>query len=236
MPTLLTASTRHVARRNGFTLVEVLIAAAIAGTVLAAVAQMTLSLGRINFNSVAKLVINRAVRSFTNELSLAGRSTRDYRIYASTENLAERQSGQSGDVLVMVWADPAPLGSNTGATTAHEFYCRRVIAFARTVEDADANTGPVVRFERNFPAPGQPGALKSSETTIATLTRELLAANPSSDVTRREVLQLTRGLADGRLFFHSRTGRSIVVNGEIFHDNRAREVTNTYNFTVTPRG
>lgn len=49
------------------------------------------------------------------------------------------------------------------------------------------------------------------------------------------VIELSRGLADGRLFFNF-YDRSILVRGEIVHPgNLRREATNTYNFTVSPR-
>lgn len=220
--------------RKGFTLVEVLIAMTLTGMVLVAVAQMTIGIGRMNFDSVAKLLINRDVRAFTNQLSQAGRSAREYRVYDSMENLVERQSGQSGDLLVLVWADPLPLDDpNIGS--AQEYYYRSVIIFARTIDDFTSNIGPVIRLERTFLPAGTSDAVLSTTTTIQDITRGMLDGT-APNVSRREVLELTRGLADSRLFFHGRTGRSIVINGEIFHNNRAREVTNTYNFTITPRG
>ena len=225
----------HLRRaRRGFTLTEVLIAMTLGSLALAAVAQMTIGVGRMNFDSVAKLIINNDVRGFTQQLSQAGRSAREYRVYASAQNLTERQSGQSGDLLVLIWADPVPLDDPAiGAT--QEYYYRRVIAFARTIDNATTNTGPVMRYEVDFPAGGSAGALRASSTTIQSITQGMLAGT-TPNMRRREVLELTRGLANGRLFFNGSTGRSVVINGEIFHDNRAREVTNTYNFTITPRG
>lgn len=43
------------------------------------------------------------------------------------------------------------------------------------------------------------------------------------------------GLADGASFLNFQN-RSVVVRTKILHGNRAKRVTNTYNFTVTPRG
>lgn len=49
------------------------------------------------------------------------------------------------------------------------------------------------------------------------------------------VIELSRGLADGRLFYNF-YDRSILIRGEIVHrGNLTREATNTYNFTVSPR-
>lgn len=52
----------------------------------------------------------------------------------------------------------------------------------------------------------------------------------------RVVLELSRGLAEGVLFYNYQ-GQSVIVRGEIIHPgNRQKRATNTYNFTVTPRG
>jgi len=49
------------------------------------------------------------------------------------------------------------------------------------------------------------------------------------------VIELSRGLADERLFYNF-WGRSVMVNGQIHHGNDAKRVTETYNFTISPRG
>jgi hypothetical protein len=50
-----------------------------------------------------------------------------------------------------------------------------------------------------------------------------------------EVVELAKGLADNQLFSNFRE-RTIIVNGEIVHGSAAKRVTDTYNFTVSPRG
>jgi hypothetical protein len=50
------------------------------------------------------------------------------------------------------------------------------------------------------------------------------------------VIELSKGLSNGKLFYNY-YDRSIMVRGEIIHRGTAtRRATNTYNFTVTPRG
>ena len=51
------------------------------------------------------------------------------------------------------------------------------------------------------------------------------------------MIELSEGLSDGRLF-HNFYGRSVMVNGEIIQDTGkgARVASNTYNFTISPRG
>ena len=52
-----------------------------------------------------------------------------------------------------------------------------------------------------------------------------------------EVIELSQGLSDGRLF-HNFYGRSVMVKGEIIQGDgkSTRMATNTYNFTISPRG
>jgi hypothetical protein len=216
-------------------LVEVMVAAAIASLLGVALMSMTLSVGRIHFDSAAKLSINKDVRSFTNELSRSTRGARDFRIYASANELTERDSGLAGDMLVLLWAQPESIEDATMGTT-QEYYYEKIIIFARIVEDEDANVGPVIRYERDFALPsGTVPGTAASDNTIADLTVSVIG-NKDGLTKERRVIELTRGLADERLFFHSRLGGSITVNGELYHGNDARRVTNTFNFTIAPRG
>ena len=45
-----------------------------------------------------------------------------------------------------------------------------------------------------------------------------------------------RGLSDNGLLFVNYQNRSALVRAKILHGNQAKRVTNTYNFTITPRG
>jgi hypothetical protein len=216
-------------------LVEVMIAAAIASVLGVALMSMTLSVGRIHFDSAAKLSINKDVRSFTNELSRSTRGSRVFRIYASASDLTERDSGFTGDMLVLVWAQPESVEDATMGTE-QEYYYEKIIIFARVVEDEDSNVGPVIRYERDFALPsGSTAGTAAGDNDIADLTASTIA-NKDGLTEERRVIELTRGLADEKLFFHSRLGGSITVNGELYHGNDARRVTNTFNFTIAPRG
>ena len=53
--------------------------------------------------------------------------------------------------------------------------------------------------------------------------------------THETIVELSEGLADGKLFYNFRE-RSIMVNGQIYHGNDYKRVTDTYNFTISPRG
>ena len=52
----------------------------------------------------------------------------------------------------------------------------------------------------------------------------------------RIVLNDLRGLSTDGAYFQNFQNRSVIVRTKILHGNRAKRVTNTYNFTITPRG
>ncbi|MCC5842292.1 MAG: prepilin-type N-terminal cleavage/methylation domain-containing protein [Opitutales bacterium] len=231
--------------RRGFTLLEIMIASAIALVIVAGVTQMTLSIGKVIFDSAAKLHITRDVRVFTQQLSRDAWSARDYRVFTSTADLTRRHSGETGDVLALVWVEPESIETAT-AGAPQEYFYERIVVYARdtpvrpqnqrrNTANADENKVPVLRFERRFALPSatEPGT-RASQTTIRAVVADIL--NPDNRDGETIVVELARGLADQRLFFNSRIGRSITINGEIYHGNRAREVSNTYNFTIHPRG
>jgi prepilin-type N-terminal cleavage/methylation domain-containing protein len=79
-------------------------------------------------------------------------------------------------------------------------------------------------------------------TTGATGTTTIEALLPPANTTwaqstaARIVLNDLTGLAAGGAAFQNFQNRSVIVRTKILHGSRAKRVTNTYNFTVTPRG
>ncbi len=225
-------SIRKRSARAGLTLVELMFALALSGLVLAAFHQLVLGTGRSLFDSTNKLLITKDVRAFTNEISRSGRSARDFRIYTSLQDLSERHSGQSGDVLALVWAEPESI-EEASPGRAQRFFITRIVIYAREPEPGQTE-GPVWRYEQHYALPDAgegTGGTDSAQHTVRALVGDILGT-----AERRRVLQLSRGLADEKLFFYSRLGESVVVNGEIYHGNDHRRMTNTYNFTISPRG
>lgn len=96
------------------------------------------------------------------------------------------------------------------------------VFFREEVEDGN---GPVKFFEIDYTATG--GKLASAQTVESLVN----AYNGNS----RVIVQLAKGLADKSLFFQMNK-ESVLVKAEIFHGNNAKKVTNTYNFTISPRG
>ncbi len=213
---------------QGFTLLELVFAVAIFSVLMFAFYQLTLASSRIVFDTEAKLRITRDVRSFTGELSRSGLSASIAYIYPNRDtNLvpgARLPENGTGDFVLFVRTEPF---DDTDPNSS--IHITRLTAYIREVPPG-ADAGPVVRYEQTFPMDNN-----SRVGTGSTNTAESMAAAMLTSVTPREVLQLSRGLADERLFINY-AGRSIVVNGEILHGNNNRRLTNTYNFTVTPRG
>ena len=101
----------------------------------------------------------------------------------------------------------------------------RLIGYFRAPDAS--GTGPVRRFD----LPITP----SSSLPIWQLIPEI-----SDPTIYPQVIELSRGLANGKLFYNF-YDRAIIVKGEIIHRGGMRNsknatATNTYNFTVSPRG
>lgn len=233
---------------RGFTLVEILIATTIAGIVSASLVSIIFQALKIYDYDDKKITVNRYIRDFTTEL--AGNATfanyalifPDFSTRAKVSPVfnpdtgeidtaginVPAEDGQSGDMLVLVFVDPA-----------NDERIQRIVGYYRDAppavevdpDDDTAKAGPVRRFELNF----NPSSASSAVNLLPAI---------STINTWPEVIELSEGLSDGRLF-HNFYGRSIMVNGEIIqrgdreNDGKKdgfRVARNTYNFTVSPRG
>lgn len=220
---------RRSAGTAGYSLVEILIALSILGLVTAGTAQFLTQTSVMMFTSDQKLRINRDIRNLTNEMTDNARDANHFTIYpgfqdefrdppAEMEPEDYRQrDGESGDVLVLIFygTDPNP-GDNTPPPI------ERLVGYFRNITDTTENTGPVMKFDV---------AISGSDQNKKV---EELVPLPGAEGFA-EVIELSRGLANGRLFYNFRD-RSIMVNGQIFHGNDAKRITDTYNFTISPRG
>ncbi len=203
---------------KGFTLVEILIAMSISFMVIAGIMSFYIQFYKIGFTNEQRNRINRDMRQLTGELSRAGRQANDYFIYNSIADVDHNQAsdrqldGGAGDFLVFIYKDDS--GSEE---------TMRLVGYYREPESLDPDAlGPVRRFEVNF----DPPSLLAVE--------ELIPAY--ADLTNsKDVVELSKGLANGRLFYNF-LGRSVMMNGQIYHGNQAKRVTETYNFTISPRG
>jgi hypothetical protein len=205
------------------TLVEVMIAATVSAMVVAAAMSLFLFNYKIGFVSQERNMINKDIRSFTGDLIRDGRRANYFVLYDSINPEARdkpgdrRRDARSGDFLVLVETERTASAFNRNEIT-------RIVAYFRAVDVADADAlAPVRRLEVEFD-PGKPAdQLEAILPSVA----ELAFAE--------QVVELSKGLADGRLFYNFRD-ESVMVNGQIHHGNAAKRVTETYNFTVSPRG
>ncbi len=208
----------------GFTVTEILFVMTILSIVMVGVfgaftqAQMAL------FISTQKANINRDMRNFTGELTEIARNANHFFIYdaiaTSDRNEAKdrKVQGQTGDLLVLIFQEPYP-------NLDDPQYITRLVAYYR---DATATTrGPIRKWEVQYATTDYKLA---SDNAVETLLPSV--ANFQS---AKKVVELSEGLANGQLFLNYED-RSIMVKGQILHGNEFKRLTDTYNFTITPRG
>src|SRR5690606_20493128 len=127
-------------------------------------------------------------------------------IYNSFTDRERVDDGSAGDFLVLAFVDPEEPDLYT-----------KLVGFYRSA--TESTEGPVQRFTLEFDPP--------SEETL----EELLPGVGTSG-SHSEVIELSKGLSDGRLFYNF-FNRSITIQGEIIHQgSNIKRATNTYNFTV----
>jgi len=179
---------------------------------------------------VGKNLVNRDIRAFTSEVVDNATYANYFQIYpdfytrSSTSTATPPvttslhvEDQQSGELLVLVYKDPTNVDKVS-----------RLVGYYRAPDPNDPEgKGPVRKFDIAI-------SPSSSSPVYA-----LLPAT-STFHTNPEVIEISRGLADGRLFYNVRN-KSIMINGQIIHrgglaKSRYERATNTYNFTVSPRG
>lgn len=214
-------------RHSAFTLVEVMVSLTILSLVSIGLYAFMVDTTRILFVSTEKLDINHDVRLFTAHMSDYARASNHFFIYPTfrpddRNALSDRlRDGESGDFLLLIYQEPWPDIEDP------EHVTRLIGYFRRPDGTGTMSEGPVYRFEINY----KPGNYPSTRD----YTPEQLIAGLTYDGDYDRVMQLARGLADGKLFYNF-YDRSIMVKAELIHGNAAKRVTDTYNFTVSPRG
>ena len=201
--------TTHSARR-GFTLTELLIGISIFGIIMAGVMAMFITSLQTYYYDLGRQLVNRDMRKFTNELSDNAVESNYFRVYPSfVDRSAEVNVTGSGDFALFVYNNPSNIEEVV-----------RIVGYYRAA--SGTSPGPVRRFEVNC-------APTKTNNPVS------LAPDPSTVDQWDEVLELSRGLSDGRLFFNF--GKTIIVRGEISRRGTAsKNAVNTYNFTIAPRG
>lgn len=223
-----------LANQRGMTLVEILIASTIALMVMVGLMSFFIQSLNIYHYDSGKIRVNRDLRALTSEMSETATFANYALIYPSFTSRTQMvtvtnpvtgvtttsgvplqvEDGQSGDLLVLVYVDPDD-----------DRLIQRMVGYFRSpIDPNDPNSeGPVRRFDLTY-----------SPSSSLPAVNLLPAVNTMNNWP--EVIELSRGLSNGRLF-HNFYGRSVMIRGQIFHrGDLNRRATNTYNFTVSPRG
>jgi len=223
---------------RGFTLVEILVTSSVMAIIMAVLMRGFIQGLNIYYYETGKILVNKDIRKFTSEMTEYATYANYFKIFPAYTNLSRSvdtlvnsadpdqgfttamtdtsvNDGLSGDCLVLVYKD---------ATDDRKV--ARIIGYFRA-PDATTGVGPVRRFD----LPITP----SSALPIWQLIPEI-----SDPTIYPQVVELSRGLATGKLFYNF-YDRAIIVKGEIIHrggmrNSRNATATNTYNFTVSPRG
>jgi hypothetical protein len=212
-------------RRQGMTLVEIMTVMAIMMLVVGGLLGFFIQSLNIYHYDSGKLLVNRDMRQFTAEMADNATYANYFVIYPSfTERSVtsngvtsdmKRYAGESGNMLVLVFLDM------TDSTKIS-----RIVGYYR---DPNENNGeaPVRKFDR---------------TLSPSVTADVWTLIPATSTaqTNEEVIELSKNLGTQELFYNF-YGRSVLVKCEIIHrtgtgKNRYERATNTYNFTVSPRG
>lgn len=213
---------------RGFTLTEALVTTSIFTIISAGMATFMVDTSEGLFWAMKKSLISKDVRHFTQRITMETLGANTAYVYPSyllkDRDKAEdrKQSGESGDCLVLIQYDPYP-------GVHDDKHYTKVIVYYR---EPDANgKSPVYRIEKSFDPPSEIKTDSGFDHFENFLNENLVAHNPNNEI----VIELSRGLADGSLF-RNLGNNSYIVNGEILHGNEVKEITNTYNLTISPRG
>jgi prepilin-type N-terminal cleavage/methylation domain-containing protein len=197
--------------KKGFTLVEVMVTTVVFGLIMGTTMSFLISTSNFAAYNEGKLLVNRDIRKFTSELSDQATYSNDFIIYESFTDRTIVTEGGSGDFLVLAFADESD----------PDLYSKVIGFYRAATNNAE---GPVMRFTTEFATPQHSSALDSLLPAVDTIG------------THEEIIELSKGLSNGQLFFNF-YDRSITVQGEILHHgSNLKRATNTYNFTVSPRG
>lgn len=193
----------------------------------------------INFKSAAKNEINRELRQTVNNMAIEAKQANFFLIYRSaeladrTDHTFRRRPNESGDALLLVFkAGYSDMEDLNADPLRDPRPIRRIILYYRDPTEVidGVAVGPVMRWEKDFGTAHlvDPDLIRNVEENLPLSMTELRRES-------RQVMAFSEGLVDGRLFFNF-LNRTVMINGRIIHGNQAKWVTDTYNFSISPRG
>ncbi len=221
-------------RKRGYSLIEVLFAMAIFMLVMAGLLPYFIQSSTTLFKADAKLDANKTVRDISDYMINEARESNHFILYdsfkgswkngtfvdfrnSSNHGTGRLRDGESGKFLVLIYYGVDPYPADTTPAPID-----RVIGLYLAVEE-DNNQGAVKYFDIDVPVANQQDAIEDL----------IPAANTESnhDILVDEMI----GLLDGDIFYNFKD-RAILMNGQIVHGNDYKQITDTYNFTIAPRG
>ncbi len=223
---------------RGFTMAEMMVALTIIGFTMAGVVAFTFQGLNVYAYDSGRLLVNNDMRKFTGAMTTDAVYSNYFRIYPDFATRSTTSSGvttdayvrdgQTGDFLVLVFADT----NTSGVTTIN-----RLIGYYRDPDNT--GIGPVRKFDVTVSPATIIGTTTNAGASppVYTMYDLLNAYEPTANAhTNNVVIQLAQGLASGNLFYDF-YDRSIMIRGQINEQGgMIRKAVNTYNFTVSPRG
>ncbi len=212
-------------------MLEVLISMTLFGIIMAAALTVYMQALNVYSYDEGKIQVNRDIRTLTAELTSNATYANYFLIYpdfatrsttttttdpntgtsTTTTTDASVNDGVSGDMLVLVFKDEID-----------DKKVSRLIGYYRA-PTGSANEGPVRRFDITI-------SPSSSDPVYS-----LIPAASTKD-TNREVVQISVGLANGKLFYNL-FDKSVMIKGQIIHRGSLNKLAvNTSNFPASPRG
>lgn len=214
--------------KRAFSIVELMIALAVTTIILGGLMAFNIQLIKGGLYSERKNQTNKDIRKITTDWGDVAKEANYFVIYSSFKEAARDDeedrlvSNQSGDFILFVHTSSSYVSFGVQPV-------ERIVGYYRTpgtVEEL-TNVGPVLKFDISYSTPVDITASES-------LTLESLIPGTASVVTE-EILELSKGTANGKLFYNF-GNKSVVIAGKIYQGDNRKRLTDTYNFTVSPRG
>jgi len=213
--------------KKGLTIVELIIALTVSTIVLGGLLSFNIQLIKGGMFSEQKNQINRDIRKITTELSEVSKESNYFVIYESFDQSDRDEPGdrlysnQSGDFVLFVKTSDTAVGFGI-------FPVETIVGYFResTSNGELDDVGPVRKFEVTFSSPVD----ITSSTTLEALIPSLTSATKFS-----EIVELSKGTVQGNMFYNF-ANKSVMVNGQLYHGQKGNRSSDTYNFTVSPRG
>ena len=186
--------------------------------------QFIVDSARVMFTSTEKNDIVSNIRQFTGEMESVAKSSNVAYVY-KTFNSGDRATsanrlhdGQSGNFVMFI-----SVQANTNPLNPDQI--TKIVGYFLTPDAT--GTGPLKKFTLDYSAAPLDSVANPPETLIAGLT--------ASSAQCKELIQLVQGLSSGNVFYDY-MDRSVMVKSKFIQGNSDKRVTNTYSFTISPRG